>query len=78
MEMVGDDYVTDEARGKVWGSQAEAIAWYQAELSRLESKLEDAWDAGWSHACSNGDSYGDEHFKARLKEFIASVIAERP
>ncbi|HEN8732032.1 TPA: hypothetical protein U8207_000398 [Pseudomonas putida] len=75
--MGGDDYVIDEARGKAWNSQAEAISWYQAELSRLESKLEDAWDAGWSHACNNGDSYGDEHFKARLKEFIDSVIAER-
>lgn len=72
--MGGDDYVIDEARSKAWSSQSEAIAWYQAELSRLESKLEDAWDAGYCYRDMHGSS--SEDYKA-CEEFVASVLADR-
>lgn len=72
--MGGDNYVIDEARGKAWGSQSEAIAWYQAELARLEAKLGDAWDAGYCYRDMHGSS--SEDYKA-CEEFVASVLADR-
>lgn len=72
--MSGDDYVIDEARGKAWGSQSEALAWYQAELARLEATLGDAWDAGYCYRDMHGSS--SEDYKA-CEAFVASVLADR-
>jgi hypothetical protein len=72
--MGGDDYVIDEARDKAWSSQSEAIAWYQAELARLEAKLSEAWDAGYCYRDMHGSS--SEDYKA-TEQYVAAVLADR-
>lgn len=37
--MNNDNYVIDRKRNKAWGNPSDALAWYQAELERVEQDV---------------------------------------
>jgi hypothetical protein len=48
--MDNQDWVLDEKRGKGWNSASEAVAWYQAELDRVEAER-DEWKWMYEGLC---------------------------